>query len=105
MIEIEIYLKGTPNEINDFLYGERGELDAIAENDNSNIPIGDDEEVDAVKDSPDVIIAKARLINFILNKRKELSCSSSMIDYTDLVYEVMKRVRAYAKAADEHIKP
>ncbi|MBQ6298701.1 MAG: hypothetical protein IJK81_13640 [Selenomonadaceae bacterium] len=95
---MEIYLKGTPNEINDFLYGERGELDAIAENDNPNIPIGDDEEVDAAK------IAISDLANFITEKRKELTCSKSVVDYTDLVFEVMKRVRAYAKVADEYIK-
>lgn len=95
---MEIYLKGTPNEINDFLYGERGELDAIAENDNPNIPIGDDEEVDAAR------IAINDLSNFIIEKRKELTCSKSVVDYTDLVFEVMKRVRAYAKAADKYIK-
>lgn len=101
---MEIYLKGTPNEINDFLYGDRGELDAIAENDNPNIPIGNDEEVDAVEVAPSVVKATQDLTKFIIDKRKELTCSKSMVDNTELVFEIMKRVRAYAKVADEYIK-
>lgn len=40
---MKLYIKGTPNEINEFLYGDSRELNKIAEEDNPNIPIGDDD--------------------------------------------------------------
>lgn len=39
-----LFIKGTPAEIDEFLYGDCEEINRIAEEDNPNIPIGDDEE-------------------------------------------------------------
>ena len=52
---MEIYIKGTPNEINEFLYGDSREVNRIAEEDNPNIPIGDDEEDDDNDEGTEVV--------------------------------------------------
>ena len=39
-----LFIKGTPAEIDEYLYGDCEEINRIAEEDNPNIPIGDDEE-------------------------------------------------------------
>ena len=52
---MEIYIKGTPNEINEFLYGDSREVNRIAEEDNPNIPIGDDDDETPSDDDDNVV--------------------------------------------------
>ena len=40
---MKLYIKGTPNEINYFLYGSSRRDNELTEEDNPNIPIGDDD--------------------------------------------------------------
>lgn len=39
-----LFIKGTPAEIDEYLYGDCEEINRIAEEDNPNIPIGDEDE-------------------------------------------------------------
>lgn len=41
---MELYFKGTTTEFNGLVYGDSREVDRIAEEDNPNIPIGDDDD-------------------------------------------------------------
>lgn len=64
-----LYMNGTPAEINEYLYGDCEEINKIAEEDNPNIPIGDDSEDEIPPCTPEDE-ARIKVTNSILDYLK-----------------------------------
>lgn len=117
-----LYVNGTPAEINEYLYGDSKWDVEISEEDNPNIPIGDDDEDKKVeiinctaKDEGNIpnaacnkkismeeayTNARFNLTHYIENNRAEILDAYACYDHTT---KILKLASEYARAADKFL--